>query len=131
MASDESFSPNEFRIEEGDSQQVRLIWGRDNDERQVVVLDRTQLPAVLRELQKQIEYESAASRGLDVLLSGKAARVAGLGFAPEPDQFRLTVYVEVPEESEGVEISLRFSKADLVKCVSAMADWLEHRSDDS
>jgi hypothetical protein len=130
MTIDEEFRPDEFRIEEEDSGQFRVVWERDNGERRVVVLDRTQLPAVLQELQKQIEPGSVAPTDLQDLLSGSVAQVAGLGFAPEPDHFRLTAFVEVPEHEKGVAISLRLSKADLMKCVSAMTQWLEqHRED--
>jgi hypothetical protein len=130
MVLDEGFNPDDFRIEAENSGRVRLVWDRDNGERRVVVLDRAQLPAVVRELLKQIEYGNATSMDLEGLLAGKEARVAGLGFAPEPDHFGLTVYVEGPEEDHGVEISLRFSRADLTKCVSTMTDWLERRHEE-
>jgi hypothetical protein len=125
MADYDEFSPDALRIEAQNSERVRLVWGRDNGERRVVVLDRAQLPAVARELQKQIEDGTAIAVNVGALLAETEARVAGLGFSPEPDHFRLTVYVDVPEQAQGLEISLRFSKAELVECVTAMVDWLE------
>ena len=123
--SEEEFSADDLRIELADSGQVRLVWGRDNAEHRVVVLDSARLPVVAREFLKQIADASTISMGAAGLLSETGALVAGLGFSPEPDHFRLTVYVEAPEQAQGFEISLRFSKPDLIECASAMADWLE------
>ncbi len=125
MTVDEEFTPDDLRIEAGNSGQVRLVWGRDTGERRVVVLDDAQMTAVAREFLKQIGDASTISTRAAALLSETESRVAGLGFSPEPDHFRLTVYVETPQQGEGFEISLRFSKPDLLECVSAMADWLE------
>jgi hypothetical protein len=128
MAGEGAFAPGAFRIETGNDERVRLVGEREDGERQEIVLDRSQLPAVLREIQEQIGDESAASLG--ALSLGKDVRVAGLGFFPEPDQFRLTAYLEVPDQRHGVEISLRLCRADLVNCVAAMTDWLKHHRAD-
>jgi hypothetical protein len=131
MASDEEFSPHDFRVEPINSEQLRLVWDRDDGERRVIVVGRAQLPTVARELLKQVEGGGdATSPKIESLLSGKEARVVGLGFAPEPDHFGLTVYVELgPEQDQEVEIELRLSKADLISCVSSMTDWLERDPD--
>jgi hypothetical protein len=130
MASDEEFSPHGFRVEPVNSERLRLVWDRDDGERRVIVIGRAQLPTVARELLKQVEGADATSQKIESLLSGKEARVVGLGFAPEPDHFGLTVYVELEaEQDQEVEIELRLSKADLVSCVSSMTDWLERDAD--
>ncbi len=125
MGVDEEFSPDDFRVESEDGGRVRLVWARDSGERRAIVLDSAQFRAVAREVQKQVEGESAVSTNVEALLSRAEARVAGLGFVPEPDHFRLTVYIEAAEPGQSVEMSLRFTKDDLVECVTAMLDWLE------
>ncbi len=122
---DEDFRPDDFLIEGTDNGRLRLVWERDSGERRAVVLDRNQLPAVLHELQKQTEHATAASTDLLALLSETEARVAGLGFAPEADQFRLTAFVDLPKRKKGFAISLLLSDADVGQCVSAMTGWLE------
>ncbi len=126
MASDEEFSPQDFRVEETDSGQLRLIWARGDGERRVILLDKSQLPAVTRKLQTQLDDEEAASADIEDVLSGEEARVAGLGFSPEADHLRLTVYVEpAPGQDQEVEIALRLSKTDVVNCMTSMTEWLE------
>jgi hypothetical protein len=112
-------------IEGTDNGQVRLVWQRDSGERRTVVLDRSQVPAVLQELQKQTAHATSASNGPLALLSETDARVTGLGFGPQVDHFRLTAFVDLPQHEEGFAISLLLSEADLEKCVSAMTQWLE------
>src|SRR3954468_3393812 len=130
MAPDEEFSPHGFRVEAETSQKLRLVWNRDDGERRVIVLERAQLPAVAREILKQVEGGDATSPKIESLLAGKEARVVGFGFAPDPDHFWLTVYVELePEQDQEVEIEFRLSKADLVSCVASMTDWLERGRD--
>jgi hypothetical protein len=122
---DEEFRPDDFWIEGRDNGQVRLVWERDSGERRAVVLERSQLPAVLQELQKQTEHATSASSDLLALLSETDAQVRGLGFAPQADHFRLTAFVDLPKHEKGFAISLLLSEADLEKCVSAMTQWLE------
>ena len=130
MASDEEFSPHGFRVEPANGERLRLVWDRDDGERRVIVVGRAQLPTVARELLKQVEEGNATSPKIESLFSGKEARVAALGFAPQSDHFGLTVYIELgPEQDQEVEIELRLSKADLVSCVASMTDWLEHGPD--
>lgn len=126
MAPDEEFSPQGFRVETTDSGPLRLVWVRDDGEHRVIVLDKSQLPAITRELRSQIEDEEAAPQDIEDVLSGGEARVAGLGFSPEPDHLRLTVYVEpAPGQDREVEIALRLSKTDVVNCMTSMTEWLE------
>ena len=126
MAPDEEFSPQGFRVEMADSGQLRLVWVRDDGEHRVIVLDKSQLPAVTRELRSQIEDEEAAPEDIEDVLSGEEARVAGLGFSPEADHLRLTVYVEpAPGQDREVEIALRLSKTDVVNCMTSMTEWLQ------
>jgi hypothetical protein len=127
---DEDFRPDDFLIEGTDNGRVRLVWERDSGERRAVVLDRNQLPAVLHELQKQTEHATAASTDLLALLYENDARVTGLGFAPQADQFRLTAFVDLPKLEKGFAISLLLSEVDLEKCVSAMTEWLEQQHEE-
>ena len=130
MPIDEDFIPDDFSIQVRDTGQLRLVWERDSGERRAVVLDRQQLPAVLRELQKQTEVATSASTDLLALLAERVARVTGLGFVPQPDNFRLTAFVDLPEQERGFAISLQLSRADVRKCLSAMGQWIEgSRSD--
>ena len=130
MASAEEFSPQGFRIETAASGQLRLVWDRDDGERRVIVLERSQLPTVTRELLNQIKEEDMTTPKVADILSEKEARVAGLGFSPEPDHLRLTVYVElVPDQDQEVEIALRLSKADVINCLASMTEWLEQAGD--
>jgi hypothetical protein len=80
---------------------------------------------VLQELQKQTEVATSASTDLLALLAERVARVTGLGFVPQPDNFRLTAFVDLPEQEKGFAISLQLSRADVEKCVSAMGQWLD------
>jgi hypothetical protein len=121
----EDFSPDDLSIQVRDNGQLRLVWKKDSGERRAVILDRNQLPAVLHELQKQIEVAPSASTDLLALLAEKPARVTGLGFAPQHQSFRLTAFVDLPEQDKGFAISLLLSRADVQKCVSAMGHWLE------
>ena len=123
----DEFRPEDFWIEETDNGQVRLVWERDSGERRAVVLDRSQLPAVLQELQKQTAHATSASSDLHMLLSETDAHVTGLGFAPKADHFRLTAFVDLPKHEKGFAISLLLSEADLEKCVWAMTQWLEQQ----
>ena len=124
---DEEFRPDDFLIEGTDTGQVRLVWERDSGERRAVVLDRSQLPAVLQELQRQTAHATPASTDPLALLSGADALVTGLGFGPEADHFRLTAFLDIPKHETGFAISLLLSEADLEKCVSAMTQWLEQQ----
>jgi hypothetical protein len=123
----EEFRPDDFWIEANDNGQLRLVWERDSGERLAVVLDRSQLPAVLQELQKQTAHATSAASDLLALLSETDARVTGLGFAPQADHFRLTAFVDLPNHEKGFAISLLLSEADLEKCVSAMTQWLDEQ----
>jgi hypothetical protein len=126
MTSKEEFSPQDFRVEETDGGKLRLIWSRYDGEHRVIVLDRSLLPAVTRELRSQGEDDEAASTDIEEVLSGEEARVAGLGFTPEADHLRLTVYVEpVLGEDQEVEIALRLSKNDVINCMASMTEWLD------
>ena len=127
---DEEFRPDDFLIEGTDSGQVRLVWERDSGERRTVVLDRSQVPAVLQELQRQTAHATSVSTDSLALLSETDALVTGLGFGPQPDHFRLTAFVELPKHKEGFAISLLLSEADLEKCVSAMTQWLEQQPEE-
>jgi hypothetical protein len=132
MAPDEEFSPHGFRVEAENGQRLRLVWDRVDGERRVIVVERAQLPAVAREILKQVEGGDATSPKIESLLAGKEARVVGLGFAPEPDHFGLMVYVELERHlDQEIGIELRLSKADLVSCVASMTDWLEHGRDEA
>ena len=122
---DEEFKADDISIEAMGNGQIRLAWGRDSGEQRAVVLDRNQLPAILHELQKQTEHATSCSTDLLALLYQNDARVAGLGFAPQADQFRLTAFVDLPKYKEGFAISLLLSDVDVEKCVSAMTEWRE------
>jgi hypothetical protein len=125
VPADDDFRPDDFWIQAKDNEQLRLVWGRDTGERRTVVLDRRQLPSVLRELQKQTEVATSGTTDHLALLSETVARVTGLGFVPQPDNFRLTAFVDLAEQEQGFAISLLLSVADVEKCVSAMTQWLE------
>ena len=127
---DEDFRPDDFLIEGTDNGQVRLVWERDSGERRTVVLERSQVPAVLHELQKQTARATSASNDPLALLSETDALVTGLGFGPQADHFRLTAFVDLAKHDEGFAISLLLSEADLEKCVSAMTQWLEQQPEE-
>ena len=125
MPFDDDFTADGFWILEKDNDQLRLVWGRGDRERRTVVLHKHQLPAVLRELQKQTEGEARASTDFLGLLNETAVPVVGLGFLPEPDNFYLKAFVDLPEKEKGFAVSLSLSKADVATCASAMAQWLQ------
>jgi hypothetical protein len=127
---DEEFRPDDFLIEGTDNGQVRLVWERDSGERRTVVLDRSQVPAVLRELQRQTAHATSTSNDPLLLLSETDALVTGLGFGPQTDHFRLTAFVDLPKHETGFAISLLLSEVDLEKCVSAMTHWLEQQPEE-
>ena len=87
-----------------DNGQVRLVWVRDSGERRTVVLERSQLLAVLQELQKQTAHAPSASSDLLACLSETDAQVRGLGFARHADHFRLTAFVDLPKHEKGLAI---------------------------
>ena len=125
MSTEDDFRPDSFSIQVRDNGQLRLVWERDSGEHRGVVLDRQQLPAVLQELQRHTERAPSTSSDLLERLSQDQAHVTGLGFAPQADNFRLTAFVELPEQPQGLAISLLLSKADVGKCASVMLQWLE------
>jgi hypothetical protein len=130
MPPDAEFMPDDFWIEQEGLEQVRLVWERTTGECKTVLLARTQVPAVLRELERQIEFECPASVEFLSHLANTVAKVTALRFAPQADHFRMTAFVELLKVERGLEFSLRFSEGDVDRCVSAMTQWLEEQRGD-
>ena len=124
LDNNDDFRPDDFHLEDVDKKQVRLVWRQDSGGRQAEVLHKNQLSAVLLELQKQIEPNSAVPINPASLRAGTLVAISGLGFGPRQDHFLLTVFSDLPEQDRGVTIPLRFSKKDAAECVEAMTKWL-------
>ena len=118
------FFPEQLQVDEVDKFRVRLSWEDQSGSQQAQVLERSQLPSVVRLLQKEITQGSGAPINLESLRPAQPFAVRALQFGSQADQLVLTASVYLPGQDRTVTIPLRLTKDEALSCISEMTRWL-------
>ena len=124
---DDVFEPDDLQFQESDDDQIRMIFAKNSGEHRTVVVRRENLASLFAGIQRLLPAGDAVPIDRDSFRAGTTIRVTSYQFSPRETEFRMTLFVDLPDQGRSVTIPLHFSRKDAKSIIEQLQNWLESR----